>query len=303
MGLDSSTNNSNFAFGDENLSVFYGFQSSKSEDDSIKKENDNNNLEEETIGQTGESNIIPEKKIRIPVTFEWDKGGNNVYVTGNFCNWNQFFLMKKDKDGKFNLKLNLPKGIYQYKFKVDEEWEYNDKFPTCNENGIINNYIDTNNLWNEPKIIEERTNTGNSTNITDNYEFSKISKKSFLKSKNCSYLKQKIYSNYMPNKDELKEKIPELPIQYKSCININLFSNQNNIGNKKFFRITEKNILSDNFSFKNIEIIHHDQINHLNLNKRQFINNNGIYKNIISSITSRYRNKFTTFVYYKNNQK
>ena len=142
MGLDSSTNNSNFAFGDENLSVYYGFQSSKSEDDSIKKENDNNNLEEETIGQTGESNIIPEKKIRIPVTFEWDKGGNNVYVTGNFCNWNQFFLMKKDKDGKVNLKLNLPKGIYQYKFKVDEEWEYNDKFPTCNENGIINNYID-----------------------------------------------------------------------------------------------------------------------------------------------------------------
>ena len=175
MGLDSSSGNSNFTFGDDNLSIYYGFQSSKSEDDSIRKEN-NNKLEEETIGQKGETNIIPEKKIRIPVTIEWDKGGNNVYVTGNFCNWNQFFLMKKDKKGKFNLKLNLPKGIYQYKFKVDEEWEYNDKFPTCNENGIINNYIDTNNLWNEPKIIEERTNTGNSTIITDNNEFSKFQK-------------------------------------------------------------------------------------------------------------------------------
>ena len=154
MGLDSSSDNSNFTFGDENLSIYYGFQSNKSEDDSIRKEN-NNKLEEETIGQKGETNIIPEIKIRIPVTFEWDKGGNNVYVTGNFCNWNQFFLMKKDKKGKFNLKLNLPKGIYQYKFKVDEEWEYNDKFPTCNENGIINNYIDTNNLWNEPKLSKK----------------------------------------------------------------------------------------------------------------------------------------------------
>lgn len=57
-----------------------------------------------------------------------------------------------------------------------------------------------------------------------------------------SYLKQKIYSNYISNKDELKEKIPELPIQYKSCININLFSNQNNIGNNKFIQIKEQNI-------------------------------------------------------------
>lgn len=298
MGLDSSSDNSNFVFEDENSSFYYGLPSSKSEDDSQRTQKTNNNLEEEIIAQTDESNIISKKKIRIPVTFEWDKGGNNVYVTGNFCNWNQFFLMKKDKNGKFNLNLNLPKGIYQYKFKVDEEWEYNEKFPTCNENGFINNYIDTNNLQNEPKIIEETTNTRNSTNTTDNNDYSKISKKS----KNYSYLKQKNYTNYIPNKDEMKEKIPELPIQYKSCININLFSNQNNIGNKKFIRIRERNILSDNFSFKNIEIIHHDQINHLNLNNKQFINKNNIYKNIISSVTSRYRNKYTTFVYYKNNE-
>lgn len=75
----------------------------------------------------------------------------------------------------------MSKGIFQYKFKVDEEWKYNDNFPTCNENGIINNYIDTNNLWSDSKIIDEKTNTGNSTNITDNNELSKISNTSIAK--------------------------------------------------------------------------------------------------------------------------
>ena len=35
-----------------------------------------------------------EEKNTVPVIFRWDEGGNNVYVTGSFCNWGQFFLMK-----------------------------------------------------------------------------------------------------------------------------------------------------------------------------------------------------------------
>ena len=247
---------------------------------------------------------IKRSQNKVPVTFEWDKGGNSVYVTGNFCNWKQFFLMKKEKNGKYILNLNLPKGIYQYKFKIDEEWKYNDKYPIFNENGIINNILDISNSENTTKNIEDKTTTAGVSSNTENNEFSKISKKSLAKSKNSSYLKQKIYSNYIPNRDELKENIPELPIQYKSCININLYSNQNKIGNKKFIFIREKNILSDNISFKNIGIIYHDLVNHLNLNNKQFISNNNKYKNknIITSVSSRYRDKYTTFVYYKPNK-
>ena len=295
MGINSLDENSNFIYDDNNFSFYYGFKSKNSEDDFSAKDENKNYLEDETVAQKDESNINTEKKIMIPVTFEWDKGGNNVYLTGSFCNWKQFFLMKKEKNGKFILNLNLPKGVYQYKFKIDEEWKFNDKYPTFKENGIINNYLDISE--NTTKNIEDRTTTAGISSNTDN-EFSKISKKSLAKSKNSSYLKQKIYSNYIPNKDELKENIPELPIQYKSCININLYSNQNKIGNNKFIRVREKNILSDNISFKNIGIIYHDQVNHLNLNNKQFTNNNK-YKNSITSVTSRYRDKYTTFVYYK----
>ena len=299
MGINSSDENSHFIYDDDNFSYYYGFKSKNSEDDFDTKEENKNYLEDETIVQKDELNTNTELKIMIPVTFEWDKGGNNVYLTGSFCNWKQFFLMKKEKNGKFILNLNLPKGIYQYKFKIDEEWKFNDKYPTFKENGIINNILDLSNSENTTKNIEDRTTTAGISSNTENNDFSKISKKSLAKSKNSSYLKQKIYSNYIPNRDELKEKIPELPIQYKSCININLYSNQNKIGNKKFIFIREKNILSDNISFKNIGIIYHDQVNHLNLNNKQFISNNYQYKNIITSVSSRYRDKYTTFVYYK----
>lgn len=304
MGINSSSDISDLYFEDENLSYYYGFKSTKSEDDfNIVNEN-KNYIDDDAIGQIVTNK---EKKVKIPVFFEWDKGGNSVYVTGNFCNWQQFFLMKKEKNGTFYLNLNLPKGIYQYKYKVDDEWKYNDKYPTCNENGFVNNYIDTTNSEYISKNIEEGTTTGNSSTLENNEiskiskksknEFSKISKKSLVKSKNDSFLKhKKIYSNYMPNKDELKENIPELPIQYKSCININLHSNQNKIGDNKYIKIHEKNILSDNISFKKISVIDHEQINHLNLNKKQFNKNNKI---IISSISSNYRYKYTTFVYYK----
>ena len=304
MGINSSDENSHFIYDDDNFSYYYGFKSKNSEDDFYTKEENKNYLEDETITQKDESNTNAEKKIMIPVTFEWDKGGNNVYLTGSFCNWKQFFLMKKEGDGKFILNLNLPKGTYQYKFKIDEEWKYNDKYPIYKENGIINNILDITNSENTIKNLEDKTTTAGISSNTENNEFSKISKKSLAKSKNTSYLKQKIYSNYIPNRDELKENIPELPIQYKSCININLYSNQNKIGNKKFIFIKEKNILSDNIAFKNIGIIYHDQVNHLNLNNKQFISNNNKYKNknIITSVSSRFRDKYTTFVYYKPNK-
>ena len=300
MGINSLDENSDYIYDDDNFSYYYGFKTKNSEDDFYLKDENKNYLEDETVTQKDESNINAKNKIMIPVSFEWDKGGNSVYLSGSFCNWKQFFLMKKEKNGKFILNLSLPKGIYQYKFKIDEEWKFNDKYPIFKENGIINNYLDISNCENTTKNLEDRTTTAGISSNTDNNEFSKISKKSFSKCKNSSYLKQKIYSNYMPNKDELKEKIPELPIQYKSCININLYSNQNKIGNNKFIHIREKNILSDNISFKKIEIIYHDRVNHLNLNNKQFINNNNIkYKNIITSVSSRYRDKYTTFVYYK----
>ena len=76
--------------------------------------------------------------------------------------------MKKDSDQNFFLTLNLPKGYHQYKFKVDGEWKFNHKFPTVNDNGNINNYLDTKNFEITIKNSDEGT-TAFSTSITDNF--------------------------------------------------------------------------------------------------------------------------------------
>ena len=292
MGTNSITNDQNsiFLFDDDNISLYYGLITNKSETEEKEQNIDdikNIFLEEKEKNKKPKSNISGVETLKVPVTFEWDGGGNNVYVTGNFCNWKQFFLMKKEENGKFILNLNLPKGKYQYKFKVDEIWKFNDKFPTINENGNINNIIDTTNLEITPENIEGKATRANTSN-NENNENSK-SKKYLSKSKNNSFVRQKLYSNYIPKKEEFQRKVTHITFKSKSCLNFS----RNKIGDNKYIEIQEKNILSDNNSYKKIAIVPNTDIDHLNIKNR--INNN----NIISSVPIRYRRKYTTFVYYK----
>ena len=93
---------------------------------------------------------------------------------------------------------------------------------------------------------------------------------------------------------DLTIKVPE---QYKNKINLDKKFGQNKIGNKNYFAYEENNILSDNYSYKNIMPVIPEQINHINCKRRSIKNNENT---IIYSIVSRHRLKFTTFVYYKN---
>ena len=72
---------------------------------------------------------IEDKINEIETKFEWDEGGNIVYLTGTFCDWKEFYLMKKNNDGKFIYTLPLPRGFYQYKFKIDDILIYSKKQP------------------------------------------------------------------------------------------------------------------------------------------------------------------------------
>jgi hypothetical protein len=97
-------------------------------------ENKNINISKNNSANLVKNNCSPEynefhknNPERFPTVFQWDGNGNNVYLTGSFCDWHQFFEMKKledpnNKDNiKFFLTLFLPKGIYQYKFKIDDQ--------------------------------------------------------------------------------------------------------------------------------------------------------------------------------------
>ena len=149
------------------------------------------------------------------------------------------------------------------------------------------NIIDTTNLEITPENIEGKATRANTSN-NENNENSK-SKKYLSKSKNNSFVRQKLYSNYIPKKEEFQRKVTHITFKSKSCLNFS----RNKIGDNKYIEIQEKNILSDNNSYKKIAIVPNTDIDHLNIKNR--INNN----NIISSVPIRYRRKYTTFVYYK----
>ena len=330
-------------------------------------------LEEEKINEV--SNI---SNIKIPTMFEWSFKAKYVYLTGSFCNWNEFFLMKKDETGIFRLILDLKRGFHQYKFKVDNEWRYNINFPIINDNGFINNYIDTSD-W----------------EINGEYENMEINRSIFYTSDMdiINYMKEKeinlklseefykaniFYCNYIPLKSELFSTAQQYPYQSiidcinkeinidedtqkgnniicqkiitkdknkeeikdknninKKVINIEQIKNKNNVckkdKSKKNYIMKSKDKIQMKFKFKdkykineknknnnknknkskdkykkiikdknednsmilyNIKFMH-EQINHLHLKK---IKNNNPLK---ISIISRFKLKFTTFVYYK----
>ena len=285
MGTDETSSKKNDSFYENdlnNVNDFYGLKSSSKIDNVSFKDEENDSLSrKELYSKTSGYNAI------FPTTFEWDNGGNSVFVTGSFCQWKQFFLMKKDSSKNFVLNLNLPRGIHQYKFKVDGEWKYNPKFPICNDGGNINNYLDTTNLEITIKTNDEGI-TAISTNITENNN--DPSKESKKYSKNLLKVNSELSQNL--NQNEFFDKITTVPIHFKNTMNLDLITNQNNIGIKKYMSIKEKNVLSDNLSFKKINTAPIEQINHLNSKNLE-------NQSIICAVSSRFRYKFTTFVYYK----
>ena len=74
-------------------------------------DNSNSDFEkDQKTEETSETITIPEKidikDIKIPTLFEWKEGGSIVYITGNFSNWSQRFMMTKSNN-KFELILVL----------------------------------------------------------------------------------------------------------------------------------------------------------------------------------------------------
>ena len=209
--------------------------------------------------------------------FQWDGTEKNVYLTGSFCNWHQFFEMRKfesnennsiQNNNKLYLILFLPKGTYQYKFKINSEWKCNSNFPTCSDkDGNINNVISL-----PSNKIEEGTTDCTTSYIT------------------------------VPKLEEAYNKINSLnEFSYKDYFNYDLFSNQNKLIINNFLQSKEKDILNGNYSFKKIFPTPHEYINHFVINKitTEKINKHNKNEPLKFGCTLRYHNKMTTFVYYK----
>ena len=299
MGSENSKqfrDNSLLSFDDNSIDYDGVITTEESSIDEEKNDEDKDIFQ--CIPDKNNNNIIKPQvdKNKVPVTFEWDQGGNSVYVTGSFCNWEQFFLMKKKPNGHHSLTLKVTKGLIQYKFKVDEQWKCNEKFPITNDNGNKNNFIDTTNWEICVENSEDNTiaNTNNNTCQNSIIDFS-------LKHKaNKSFNAQSNYSNYFPKIEEMNEFASKIPEAYKTKINLNNISNQDKIGNNKYLSNDEEQLFGENYSYKKVKNLRHEQINNLNYKSYKNSKNKDVNGNpIINSIICRYRLKFTSFVYYK----
>jgi len=226
-----------------------------------------------------------EKDKKIPIEFKWNKGGNIVYITGSFCNWENFFLMEKKSDGNFYITLHIPKGIYQYKFKVDNQWKIDNDAKIVNENGNENNVINTDDYEKKNKT---EINNNNINKNKDNNDNNNKNKKNIIKTN---------YGCYDFNKGDFNEKPPKIPHLFKKYFDMDYNTNQDKIGKIDCFsNIKEKHVLNENGSFKAIYPLFHIHINHMH--SKKLFNQNTHRQFYLISISLRIKHKNTTIVYY-----
>lgn len=252
------------------------------------------------------SGLQKQKPPRIATVFRWDGNGKSVYLTGSFCDWHQIFEMEKCEDpinknnNKFYLTLFLPRGLYQYKFIIDNQWRCNSNFPTCSDkNGNINNVIDLTKQRKEDGTTDFSTShvtTGPEQKIEDVTKISNFSQ--FLENKsniNNNNDNDNDFQQTTENNEISKDS--QVEFNYKYDFNFDTLSNQKKFGVNNFLEENEENILNDNYSYKKILPLRNQYIDHLILNKKTFKKKND--KNLVSSCSFRYGFKITTIIYYK----
>ena len=247
-----------------------------------------------------------EKNIKeISTEFFWDEGGNTIYITGSFCDWKEFFLMEEKSKGVFKKTIMLLPGFYQYKFKVDNNWAYSKKQPKFEDNnGNVNNFIDTTQInleTNKNEVeVEIKETTLKEKNKKDNINIKRKSSNSSL-----GLLNNIEYSTYIPLKGEFNIKPLSLPGLYKTHYILNEKKNKV-IKERKFSQIeyvdqtnnsirslSNSKYLENNELYVGFQNLYHIHSNHLH--SKKIVDS----KNTITSIITRYRAKYSTFIYYK----
>ena len=247
-----------------------------------------------------------------PVTFEWEKEENDtVYLTGSFCNWKQFFIMPKN-DNIYKLTLPLPKALHKFKFRINDIFFTNKKYPIMKDGDNNCNYIDTSSnkqsSLKSSKIkfsddeSESDKKSDNDSDISDSDsdcnsysdEFRDEERTFKKRKKRIKQMKKIKYSQIFPKKINLNNYAPDVPYSYNYMYNLDVISKQRLIGKKKYYEPKENNMLGDNCSYKKIVVLPAVEINHIHSNDSIISG-----ERVLCSSFMRYRNKFITYLYYK----
>ena len=282
----------------ENASSYGGIYSNFNDDQSLTDYSEMN---------SNKKKVKKKENPTVPVTFIWEKEENEtVYLTGSFCNWKQFFIMPK-KDNIYILTIPLPKALHKFKFRINDIFYTNEKYPIIQEEGNDCNYIDTSNIINERKSSSKKTMSKKRNDSSDiNTESEKKSMSSEDSDSNSHsyneeldeeedliFNRRKKRINKM-KKINLNNYAPDVPYSYNYMYNIDVISKQRVIGKQKYYEPKENNMLGDNCSYKEIGVLPAVEINHIHSNETIISG-----KRVLCSSFMRYRNKFITFLYYK----
>ena len=217
--------------------------------------------------------MINEQKI--PYKFEWKEGGNEVKIAGSFLeNWEKKLEMKKNlSSGIYEIIIEIPRGIHEFKFIVDKRWTCSQYYKIINDkNNNMNNVIDLTNY------VIENNNLG-------------------IKKKKKSGKEHIEYNCNFPNFSEVNDEAPGIPSHYMTCFNLNFQTRQEHI--KEFFKkslfLNKSKTLLENNAFKTIITLTHEKLSHICYNSE---NNNDKDTYIRTSITQRNKHKFITLVYF-----
>ena len=272
-GSNTYKNNTNY---DESFSTSQNTQINQSEEQSTK-----NN-----------KNEFSSKKY--PFKFEYKGNGKSVLLAGSFLdNWaNIKVMVKNSKNDIYERVVYLPKGKHQFKFIVDNKWVCSDQYPTMpDERGIINNFIDLTNYVPPENLLKDELIKKLGRNEPE--KMNKDNKE--INNKNNDYTSTK-----MPRFNELNMIPPNIIQHYIPRFNLNYQSNQKRIGRKKYLKYTERNLKTENNTYKKILVFPHEKLMHCcpNMNDLDIKENkNSNYFRICTTI--RNKHKFLTAVYYK----
>lgn len=209
----------------------------------------------------------------IKYKFEWNEGGENVQIAGDFLNdWNDRINLEKNQTtGIYEKILEVPIGVHQFKFIVDGKWVLSSNYNTIDiQNNITNN-------------IKDFTNSIPEKNTKKKKKKLKESSADF----NCN----------VPNDLEENSEPKTIPIQYNSLFNLNKQTKQEFLNNyflEYVFDFSRNQI--ENNDFKSIMSLSNDKTGHIcfNIENNSDINN----KYISTSITQKNKHKYLTMIYY-----
>ena len=277
----SKDNNTSKLYDSKNESYYeYELKSQSLLQESLNK-NQSTNIQTESAEN---SKIIVSSEIKIPFKFEWREGGTNVKLAGSFLdNWKKQVEMTKNiNTGFFEVNLDVPSGIHQFKFIVDKKWVCSPKYSIINDKNNANNIIDFTNYFH--KINNNKNDKGNT----------------LTKRKKKKPLKETIeFSCTFPKNSEVNSEPPSIPQYYLPCFDLNSQTKQEHLEThfKNSLEIDKRKSIIESKTFKEISSFPHYQLSHICYNVGN--ENYGDIDNYIrTSITQRIKHKFLTIIYF-----